>query len=79
MFKTNPCPNPNPNPNLNPNPNPNHNLSLTLKHQHFDGRSDYGPFLAVGIPSGGLFTGAEKIKTEEQAARYGGTAGIGLP
>ncbi len=44
----------------------------------FDGRSDYGPFLDVGIPSGGLFTGAEKFKTEEQAARYGGTAGIGL-
>lgn len=25
----------------------------------FDGRSDYGPFVAAGIPSGGLFTGAE--------------------
>jgi hypothetical protein len=24
----------------------------------FSGRSDYGPFIAVGIPSGGLFTGA---------------------
>ena len=33
----------------------------------FDGRSDYGPFIAVGIPSGGLFTGAEDVKTEEQA------------
>jgi Zn-dependent M28 family amino/carboxypeptidase len=42
----------------------------------FSGRSDYGPFLAVGIPAGGLFTGAEGIKTEEQAAVYGGTAGI---
>ena len=41
----------------------------------FDGRSDYGPFIAVGIPAGGLFTGAEGIKTEEQAAIYGGTAG----
>ncbi len=41
----------------------------------FDGRSDYGPFIAVGIPSGGLFTGAEGIKTEEEAALYGGTAG----
>ena len=27
----------------------------------FDGRSDYGPFIAVGIPAGGLFTGAEEI------------------
>jgi Zn-dependent M28 family amino/carboxypeptidase len=41
----------------------------------FDGRSDYGPFIAVGIPAGGLFTGAEGIKTDEQAATYGGTAG----
>jgi Zn-dependent M28 family amino/carboxypeptidase len=41
----------------------------------FDGRSDYGPFIAVGIPAGGLFTGAEGIKTPEQAAIYGGTAG----
>lgn len=42
----------------------------------FDGRSDYGPFIEVGIPSGGLFTGAEDIKTAEQAALFGGTAGI---
>ncbi len=41
----------------------------------FDGRSDYGPFLDAGIASGGLFTGAEDIKTEEQAETYGGTAG----
>jgi Zn-dependent M28 family amino/carboxypeptidase len=41
----------------------------------FDGRSDYGPFIAIGIPAGGLFTGAEGVKTEEQAAIYGGTAG----
>jgi Zn-dependent M28 family amino/carboxypeptidase len=43
----------------------------------FDGRSDYGPFIApaVGIPAGGLFTGAEGIKTPGQAAVYGGTAG----
>ncbi|KAF8734057.1 aminopeptidase, partial [Rhizoctonia solani] len=44
----------------------------------FDGRSDYGPFIAdgVNIPSGGLFTGAEGIKTEEQAKLFGGTAGV---
>jgi Zn-dependent M28 family amino/carboxypeptidase len=41
----------------------------------FDGRSDYGPFIAVGIPAGGLFSGAEGVKTAEQAAEYGGTAG----
>jgi len=41
----------------------------------FNGRSDYQPFVNVGIPSGGLFTGAEGIKTDEQAAIWGGTSG----
>jgi len=41
----------------------------------FDGRSDYGPFIEAGIPAGGLFSGAEGVKTPEQAAVYGGTAG----
>ena len=41
----------------------------------FDGRSDYDAFINVGIPAGGLFTGAEEIKTAEQAAIYGGDAG----
>jgi Zn-dependent M28 family amino/carboxypeptidase len=42
----------------------------------FSGRSDYGPFIAANIPAGGLFTGAEGIKTPAQAALFGGTAGI---
>ena len=42
----------------------------------FDGRSDYGPFLKAGIPTGGLFTGAEQIKTEEEQAVFGGQAGV---
>jgi Zn-dependent M28 family amino/carboxypeptidase len=49
---------------------------LASEPTEFSGRSDYGPFIAVGIPAGGLFTGAEGIKTEEQEAIYGGTAGI---
>ncbi|MFF1481934.1 M28 family metallopeptidase [Streptomyces sp. NPDC058301] len=40
----------------------------------FDGRSDYGPFIEQGIPAGGTFTGAEGLKTEEQAAGAGGEA-----
>lgn len=48
---------------------------LPVEPTAFDGRSDYGPFIAMGIPAGGLFTGAEGIKTDEQAALYGGTAG----
>lgn len=38
-------------------------------------RSDHRGFLAHDIPIGGLFTGAEEIKTEADAARFGGTAG----
>jgi Zn-dependent M28 family amino/carboxypeptidase len=42
----------------------------------FDGRSDYQPFFDAGIPAGGLISGADGIKTPEQAAEdYGGTAG----
>jgi Zn-dependent M28 family amino/carboxypeptidase len=39
------------------------------------GRSDYAAFAAAGIPVGGVFTGAEGIKTAQEAAIYGGTAG----
>ncbi len=42
----------------------------------FSGRSDYGPFLAVGIPAGGLFTGAEQLKSPEEAVLFGGEAGV---
>ena len=41
----------------------------------FDGRSDYDAFTLAGIPAGGIFAGAEDIKTEAQEAMYGGTAG----
>ncbi len=41
----------------------------------FSGRSDYQAFIEAGIPSGGLFTGAEEIKTAEQQAIWGGTTG----
>jgi aminopeptidase Y len=50
-------------------------LGLPFKGTDFSGRSDYGPFIAVGIPAGGLFTGAEGVKTEEEAEFWGGTAG----
>ena len=48
---------------------------LATEPTAFDGRSDYGPFIAVGIPAGGLFSGAEGEKTVEEATIYGGTAG----
>jgi Zn-dependent M28 family amino/carboxypeptidase len=40
----------------------------------FDGRSDYDAFTLAGIPSGGLFAGAEEKKTAEQAELWGGEA-----
>ncbi len=49
--------------------------AVPFKGTDFSGRSDYGPFIAEGIPAGGLFTGAEGIKTPEEAALWGGTAG----
>ncbi len=48
---------------------------LPYQDTDFSGRSDYGPFIAVGIPAGGLFTGAEDIKTADEAALYGGLPG----
>jgi Zn-dependent M28 family amino/carboxypeptidase len=52
----------------------------TLRNEPYDdtefsGRSDYQAFIENGIPAGGLFTGAEEIKTAEQAAIWGGTVG----
>lgn len=41
----------------------------------FDGRSDYVGFITNGIPGGGIATGAEGIKTDEEQAVFGGTAG----
>jgi Zn-dependent M28 family amino/carboxypeptidase len=48
---------------------------LPVEPTPFSGRSDDGPFIADGIPAGGLFSGAEGIKTPEQVAINGGTAG----
>jgi len=41
----------------------------------FDGRSDYDGFIRNGIPGGGIATGAEGIKTEEEEKMFGGKAG----
>jgi Zn-dependent M28 family amino/carboxypeptidase len=51
------------------------NVGESFKGTDFSGRSDYGPFIAAGIPAGGLFTGAEGIKTADEAGIWGGTAG----
>ena len=51
---------------------------LPFKDTEFSGRSDYGPFIAEGIPAGGLFTGAEVPKTAAEAEIFGGVAGAQL-
>ncbi|MFF6774034.1 M28 family metallopeptidase [Streptomyces sp. NPDC012637] len=39
-----------------------------------DGRSDHASFKNVGVPVGGLFTGASRVKTSAQVQKWGGTA-----
>ncbi|MGW2018357.1 M28 family metallopeptidase [Streptomyces sp. NPDC001927] len=39
-----------------------------------DGRSDHASFKNVGIPVGGLFTGASRVKSSAQVQKWGGTA-----
>lgn len=50
-----------------------HDLNYTFIP--FDGRSDYDGFIRAGIPAGGIATGAEVIKTEEESELFGGRAG----
>lgn len=54
----------------------NHFDTQGLKYEPtpFNGRSDYGPFIEVGIPAGGLATGAEVFKTPAQRILYKGVA-----
>jgi aminopeptidase S len=49
-------------------------IGVPTRGTDFDGRSDYGPFIAAGIPAGGIFTGAEGRKTAAQVQLWGGTA-----
>jgi aminopeptidase S len=49
-------------------------IGVPTEGTDFDGRSDYGPFIAAGIAAGGTFTGAERRKTPAQVAKWGGTA-----
>ncbi len=45
----------------------------TAQDTSFDGRSDYDGFTLAGIPAGGLFSGAEAKKSDEQSKLWGGT------
>nr|WP_221308327.1 M20/M25/M40 family metallo-hydrolase [Nocardiopsis mwathae] len=49
---------------------------LVSEPTEFSGRSDYSAFMAEDIPSGGLFSGGDAVKSEQQVEYYGGTAGM---
>ncbi|MGB8792395.1 MAG: M28 family metallopeptidase [Mycobacterium sp.] len=49
-------------------------VGKTPQDTSFDGRSDYDGFTLAGIPSGGLFSGAENKKSPEEAKLWGGAA-----
>jgi Zn-dependent M28 family amino/carboxypeptidase len=49
---------------------------LDYEPTELDGRSDYAAFERAGVPVGGLFSGAEELKTQNEAVRYGGTEGV---
>ena len=48
---------------------------LPFQGTEFSGRSDYQAFIDNGIPAGGLFTGADGIKTKKEEKLYAGVAG----
>ena len=50
--------------------------SAPRKSTAFSGRSDYQAFINNGVPAGGLFTGAEGLKSAAQVAKWGGRANV---
>jgi aminopeptidase S len=48
---------------------------LPWEYIDVQGRSDHAAFRSSGIATGGIFSGAETIKTSAQASKWGGTAG----
>ncbi|WP_084477176.1 M28 family metallopeptidase [Actinokineospora enzanensis] len=51
-------------------------IGVPTEGSPFNGRSDYGEFIKNGIPAGGVATGAEGIKTQAQADKWGGQVGV---
>jgi Zn-dependent M28 family amino/carboxypeptidase len=50
-------------------------LSLPFQGVDFTMGSDFIPFMGAGIPSGGLFSGCCRDKTDEEVTLWGGTVG----
>jgi aminopeptidase S len=51
-------------------------IGVPTEQTSVGGRSDHAAFARAGIPTGGLFTGAEGIKTSAQAQKWGGSSGV---
>ena len=49
---------------------------LPVEEQSLGGGSDHASFAAAGIPVGGLFTGADDVKSAASARRFGGSANV---
>jgi Zn-dependent M28 family amino/carboxypeptidase len=49
---------------------------LPIEEESLGGGSDHASFADVGIPVGGLFTGADDIKSTTSARRFGGSANL---
>ena len=52
--------------------------NLPWDNTDLSGRSDYASFLAAGVVSGGLFSGADDMKTQEERDRYDRILGQGM-
>ncbi|CAF4182537.1 unnamed protein product, partial [Rotaria sordida] len=52
--------------------------NLLWNYTDFSGLSDHGPFLAVGIVAGGLFSGAAGLKSLDERNYYDKMLGQGL-
>ncbi|RAH50504.1 putative aminopeptidase Y [Aspergillus brunneoviolaceus CBS 621.78] len=50
--------------------------NVSYRATPFNGRSDYRAFIRKGIPAGGLFTGADGVKTQRDAELFGGRVGV---
>jgi aminopeptidase S len=50
-------------------------VSIPTEPVDVGGRSDHAAFADAGVPTGGVFSGAEDTKSADQAAKWGGTAG----
>lgn len=48
---------------------------LAYRETSLGGNSDHAPFAQAGIPVGGLFTGADGVKSSGEASAFGGEAG----